>query len=82
VARLQELCDFDVPDERRPIGKARKLIRCGFEDRDYEVDHLDKLWPLPSDRHFAWGDAAELARIDSPTARLLAIPARIEVRDT
>jgi len=80
VARLQELCDFDVPDERRPIGKARKLLRKGLEDRNCTLDNLDKLWPLPSNRRFDWGESAVLARIDSPTARQLAIPARIQVR--
>ena len=80
VARLQELCDFDVPDERRPIGKARKLLRKGLTDRNCSLDNLDKLWPLPSNRRFEWGDEAVLQRIDSPTARQLAIPARIEVR--
>ena len=81
VARLQELCDFEVPDERRPIGKARKLLRKGIEDRNCALDNLDKLWPLPSNRRFDWGESAELARIDSPTARQLAIPARIETRN-
>jgi len=80
VARLQELCDFDVPDERRPIGKARKLLRKGLEDRHCALDDLDKLWPLPSNRRFDWCDDAVLARIDSPTARQLAIPARFEAR--